>query len=130
MKKLFYLSLLSLCFLSCKKDKNTQPLNGQYTGTFRTLSEGKLVITAFNVSLRGDQFKVTKGDKMGSGLYEIGVNNQVVFRDQQPWNLEFDWNLILSGDYTYQIKADSLILTKNLNPGWPKEYQYRLKKIN
>ena len=92
-------------------------------------------MTDFDVSLTGDQFNVTKGSKIGSGSYHTGSNNQVMFQDEIPRSGEYSWNLILSGNYTYLIKGDSLILTKNLKPGGPLElieynyYQYRLKKI-
>lgn len=135
MRNLLYLFILSLCFLSCKKDKPAQQLSGDYSGNFRTLVQGKLVMTDFDVSLSGDQFKVTKGSKMGSGSYQTGSNNQVMFQDEIPRSGEYSWNLILSGNYTYLVKGDSLILTKNLKPGGPLElieynyYEYRLKKI-
>jgi len=134
MRTLLYLFILSLCFLSCKKDKSTQ-LSGEYSGTFRTLVQGKLVMSDFDVSLSGDQFKVTKGNKMGSGSYQTGSNNQLIFQDEIPRSGEYSWNLILSGNYTYQVTGDSLILTKNLKPGGPLElieynyYEYRLKKV-
>lgn len=136
MKKIFYFTLLSFFLFSCKKDENNPQLNGEYVGTFRTLVQGKLVMTDFNVSLIGDKFKVTKGNQMGSGLYETHTNNQAVFKDQNIWTADFNWNLILTGNYTYQVKGDSLILTKNLKAGGPLElieynyYQYRLKKTN
>jgi len=130
MRNLLYLFILSLCFLSCKKDNSTQQLSGDYSGTFRTLAQGKLMLTqAFDVSLTEDRFKVTKGFKMGSGSYQIGSNNQAVFQDENPWTADFNWNLLLSGNYTYQIKGDSLILTKIFEPSGSLASQYRLKKI-
>lgn len=134
MKKIYYLVLLSTILFACKKDENNPQLSGDYTGTFRTLVQGKLVMTDFDVSLTGDQFKVTKGSKMGSGSYETGSNNQVVFKDKNLWTADFNWNVILTGNYTFKVTGDSLILSKNLKPGGPLElieynyYEYRLKR--
>jgi len=88
-----------------------------------------MLTQAFDVSLTEDRFKVTKGFKMGSGSYQIGSNNQAVFQDENPWTADFNWNLLLSGNYTYQIKGDSLILTKIFEPSGSLASQYRLKKI-
>lgn len=134
MKNLIYLSVLASLLFACKKD-DTKDFNGNYSGTFRTLVNGKLVMSDFDVSLQSKQFKVTKGDKKGSGSYQSSKVNELSFTDQNMWTADFNWNVLLNGSYTTEIKGDSLILTKN-PPSGPlalpeyNYYQYRLKRIN
>ncbi|KQC01951.1 hypothetical protein [Pedobacter sp. Hv1] len=134
MKNLIYLSLLASLFFACKKD-DTKDLIGNYSGSFRTLVNGKLVMSDFDVSLQSKQFKVTKGDKKGSGSYQRSKTSELSFTDQNMWTADFNWNVLLNGTYTTEVKGDSLILTK-YPPSGPlalpeyNYYQYRLKRIN
>jgi hypothetical protein len=132
MKKLIYLAMLSISLFACKKD-DTKTFDGNYTGTFRTLVQGKLVRSDFNVSLQAKQFNVTKGDNIGSGTFQSSKTNELTFTDQIARTADFNWNVLLNGTYTAEVKGDSLILTK-YPPSGPlalpeyNYYQYRLKR--
>ncbi len=134
MKKLVYLAALIFLFSACKKE-DYEHLSGNYSGTFRIMINQKMVMSDFDLSLNATQFRVTKGYKKGSGTYSSNQKNELVFVDQNMWTADFDWNLLLSGTYTSEIKGDSLILTKYLptNPlssQLVNYYQYRLKKLD
>jgi len=134
MKKLIYLTAMIALLFACKKD-DTKTFNGNYTGTFRTLVQGSMMMSDFDVSLQSKQFKVTKGYKKGSGTYQLSKSNELTFTDQNVWTADFNWNILLNGTYTTEVKGDSLILTKYPPRGplaLPENtyYQYRLKKTN
>ncbi|MGF1923508.1 MAG: hypothetical protein ACQUHE_04970 [Bacteroidia bacterium] len=134
MKKLFYLSLLSLGLMACEKEENTAIIDGTYSGTFRTLINKKEQSTEFEVTLKDRRFVTNKGGA-GLGPFELGERNKVKFADELFYTANFDWNTILTGEYRYQIKGDSLILEKVIalptsGSDAATYYQYRLKKIN
>ncbi len=132
MKKLIYIFAIATFFFACKKD-DTKTFDGNYTGTFRTLVQGKLVMSDFDVSLQAKQFNVTKGDHKGNGTFQRNQTNELTFTDQLVRTADFNWNVLLNGTYTAEVKGDSLILTK-YPPRGPlalpeyNYYQYRLKR--
>ncbi|MES2653658.1 MAG: hypothetical protein V4663_18105 [Bacteroidota bacterium] len=133
MKKLFYLSLLTLAFTSCEKEENLPLLDGTYSGTFRTWVDKKQQISDFEVTLNDRRFVTNKGGA-GLGPFEIGPRNKVKFADELFYTANFDWNTILTGEYLYKVQGDSLILDKVIampTAGTDASvyYQYRLKKI-
>ncbi|MFD0940726.1 hypothetical protein [Pedobacter boryungensis] len=133
MKKLFFISLVAVTLLGCEKDKNAKDFKGTYIGTFRTKEDGKMVMTATELTLLNGNFEVIKGLKPGSGSFKLEDKRTVTFSDKNVWTADFDWNLILNGTYTYQALADSLILTRVLSSATPADnnyYQYRLKQVN
>ena len=133
MKKLIYLSLLTLALASCEKEENPSLIDGTYSGTFRTVVNKKQQISDFEVSLNERRFVTNKGGA-GLGPFELGPRNKVKFADELFYTANFDWNTILTGEYTYQKKGDSLILDKVIalptsGTDAATYYQYRLKKI-
>lgn len=133
MKRLIYLSLFALALSACEKEENVPLLDGTYSGTFRTLVNKKEQQTEFEVTLENRRFVTNKGGA-GLGPYEIDNKGNVKFADELFYTANFDWNTILTGDYNYQVKGDSLILdkvvaipTSGIDPAV--YYQYRLKKI-
>jgi len=118
--------------MACEKDEKRPQLDGTYAGTFRTLVNTKEKSTEFQVTLNSRRFTTEKGGT-GRGAFEIGDRNFITFADELFYTANFDWNTLLTGDYRYEQKGDSLILDKvfispaNGVPGI--YYQYRLKKI-
>lgn len=133
MKRIAYLLILSLTALGCKKEGVDSSLEGNYTGSFRTIVNGKMVKSDFDVTLNRKKFAVVNGEKKASGTFNLISNHEVNFTDKNYWTADFDMNLVLNGDYLYEIKGDSLILTKSF-PAMPYSlfmynyYQYRLKR--
>ncbi len=94
-----------------------------------------MVMNDVDLTLANTNFTVRKGPKLGNGAFVVNDSKTVVFKDKNAWTADFDWNLILNGDYSYQVKGDSLILIKNLNADPAANtiynyYQYRLKRTN
>ena len=133
MKKLIYLSLLAFALAGCEKEEKVTLLDGTYSGTFRTLANKKEQKSDFEVTLDDRRFITNKGGA-GLGPFELGTRGNVKFVDELFYTANFDWNTILTGEYTYQVKGDSLILDKVValpTSGTDPTiyYQYRLKKI-
>ncbi len=127
--------LLLLAGLAGCKKNNTKPVfNGTYSGKFTHGMEKNRATTDSEINFSGNSYTST----LGSGTFTVQKNNVISFEDKNFYTTEFDWNMILKQDYTYQIKGDSLILTKKFpqvaKPGEVKVtdwlYQYRLKKKN
>lgn len=128
---------------SCSKEE-PKLLLGQYSGSYfyQNYSLPAPVKSANDVVLnldRGNTYDsnglTSKKPAGGSGNYMILKNNAVEFTDKNIWTADFDWNLILNGRFIYELKEDSLILTRYMEPCpkcivLPSFYQYRLKRIN
>ncbi|WP_316768458.1 hypothetical protein [Pedobacter frigiditerrae] len=135
MKKLIYLLALIITFSACKKESTSNHFKGNYTGTFRTSLGTNKVITDTEITFSDNLFKVNKGAKLASGTFKINNSKTVTFEDKNIWTADFDWNLILNGSFEYEIKGDSLILSRNLNTNPASSYlypyyEYRLKRNN
>ena len=131
MKKLIYLSLAMLALSACEKEEKQTLLDGTYSGTFRTLINNKEQVSDFEVTLNDRRFVTNKGGA-GRGSFEVDERDNVKFVDELFYTANFDWNTILTGDYKYQFKGDSLILDKVFimtADRLPSNYQYRLKKV-
>ena len=136
--KNFYFLTIFLLFASCKKERETISFEGTYTGVFKAYSGSREINVPTEILFTKENFEVKTGYKAGSGNYSILNKNEAEFQDINTWTADFDWALILTGNYQYEIKGDSLILTKYKYGGScdlcqdvvRNSYQYRLKKKN
>ena len=123
--------IISFAFSGCSKnDPEIAALTGTYSGTFYYHSPSTSSSNPVAVTFSGNSYASTSNSNRipagGSGYFQVS-NQQVQFKDINIWTADFDWGLILNGNYTSQIKGDSLILNKtNLSTS----YQYRLKRTN
>ncbi len=128
---------------ACSEKLNLVVIDGNYKGLFYyippngtqvTKSEEEVTVNlnAKEYTSSGSTNRVPAG---GTGKYTVLNNNEVQFNDERVWTADFDWSLILNGNYRYEIKKDSLILTRNFEicsfcNTTKGLYQYRLKRIN
>lgn len=127
--------MLMLCW-GCKKDNAPNKLNGTYSGTFIAYSGSREINAPTEITMGEGRFQVNKGYKLGSGTYHVKNSSEVEFKDENFWTTEFDWALLLAGNYKYETKGSELILTKILNGEScflcknlaNNRYQYKLKK--
>ena len=113
----------SALLLSCddSADELVIPvLNGAYEGTFTVeyLANGQTFSNPVTVNFSGDSYSSTSGaDRFpagGNGTFEMGENS-VTFSDENFWTADFDWNLILSGEYTVTETDTQIILSATKN---------------
>lgn len=132
--QIILIAIVSFALISCNKDDDNnrnQTLNGNYNGTFTveylngdTFSNP--VQVRFNIE---NSYESSRNDNDipagGSGTYKLN-NSTIDFTDVNQWTADFDWNLILNGEYNYSINGKELILSANKNDvGF---YKYQLIK--
>ncbi|SRX72822.1 hypothetical protein [Aequorivita antarctica] len=119
--KIILIAILSLAFNSCKNDDDNnenQNLNGNYSGTFTVeYLNGDTFTNPVTVSFDGENNYQSSGDSEnipagGSGTYEKG-NSTIDFNDINIWTADFDWNLILGGEYDYLLNGNELTISAN-----------------
>jgi len=124
--------VLVLASTACTdKDKiDDTDLNGTYTGTFTVeYANGNSYSNTVTVTLNHNQYVSSTGENRipagGSGGYYL-EGNKIVFLDENLWVADFDWNLILSGEYDLQLADKSVEISAMKNGvGF---YQYKLQK--
>jgi hypothetical protein len=93
-----------------------KPLQGTFSGQFFRSGPSALA-TRSNVSLtfEGNEFSgqsdTPKYPGICHGTYTYSENT-IVFSNKCFWTAEFDWTLILGGEFNVEINGDSLILSK------------------
>jgi hypothetical protein len=132
---------------SCSDKINLSLLDGNYTGDYYYAGPGETRSiksqNSVSVNLSGKEYTSSGGVSRipagGAGEFNLVDKEEVQFNDKHVWTADFDWNLILNGRFIYELKNDSLILTRKfeicktcaIKPGMlPGSYQYRLKRTN
>ncbi|MDQ0638129.1 hypothetical protein QF042_001694 [Pedobacter sp. W3I1] len=133
--------------LGCKKSTNVDVLlDGNYTGvlvitnSIRSVPETRPI----SISLQNGKFNIAPGADTnlkpsgGKGTYTFkdGIG---YFTDEGVWTADFDWNMILNGEYDIRSSAVDLTLRKRFNvktdfsPATSYatiDYEYILKRSN
>jgi len=118
--KLIIICVLSLIFVSCNNDDEdlSQRINGTYSGTFTVeYLNGDTFTNPVTIEFTGVNNYQSSGSSDyfpagGNGSYERS-NSTIDFYDENYWTANFDWNLILSGEYDYLISDNELIISAN-----------------
>lgn len=120
---LFILIGFSMLFYSCGTDsERPQLMEGSYSGTFTRGEESSPVELTFeNGKFKGSS-EAVKFPAICNGTYRLS-GNLLEFQNACPWTAEFDWSLILSGSWNFQVNKEQLILTNSLGD------QYSLNPI-
>jgi len=137
MNKGFIICLLSLSALlvsACtdKEKADTIRLTGEYSGTFTVeYNSGDTFSNAVTVVFDGNRYTCSSGTNRipagGSGTYYID-GAKIVFMDENMWTADFDWNLILSGEYDLSATETGVEISSMKNElGF---YQYTLNSSN
>jgi hypothetical protein len=120
MQKLFYVALLLLALASCKKSKVSVPnmdLRGNYTGTFQRFGP-EFINKISNVTLNfspdkwSGQSDMAKYPALCNGTYKI-ADDKVTFLNACGWYADFDWTLILKGEYELTRQNNTVTFTKS-----------------
>ena len=112
-----YLFLL-VAITSCKEDivKETSEIEGTFTGTFIRSSPNaryapsEVTLTFSDGEFQGDS-ETVKYPAICNGTFLIEGEN-ITFSNSCPWTAEFDWTLILSGEFTYEWRGEELVIEK------------------
>jgi hypothetical protein len=130
MKKLSVLLFLLASLIACKKNEvvpgENVLLNGRYAGTFsRTAADTvnvSILFTGSDFSGTGDRLKYPA---ICNGTFLIsknGTEQTIHFSNACAWTADFDWTLILNGDYELVFNTDKKITIRRSNGYITDEY--------
>ncbi|WP_162996822.1 hypothetical protein [Mucilaginibacter kameinonensis] len=118
-----------LCFLvlivtlgaSCKKNDNQAiKLSGTYAGTFQRKVSGSGAVSNVSLSFSTDAWngesQTVKYPALSHGSFST-TGNKINFKNESVWTAEFDWSLILSGDYDIAVSGNKIIISKSYATG-------------
>jgi len=123
--------MVTTLFLSaCQEESHViSGIEGTYEGHFIRSSPtakyqpSKVILTLSNGEFRGESER-TKYPAICNGTYEV-KGNKVEFSNACVWTAEFDWTLILSGEFSAELASDELTLQRNIGSIWD---LYELKR--
>tara|TARA_R110001592_G_C12802930_1_gene717154 strand:+ start:202 stop:573 length:372 start_codon:yes stop_codon:yes gene_type:complete len=111
LNKIIPIGLLIFAF-ACNNDDSHINLNGTYIGTF----ERNGVVSNVELDLAENIFsgssEIIKYPAICSGNYS-NTSNEITFSNLCVWTAEFDWTLILDGNWTYSLNGKNLTLIKS-----------------
>ncbi|WP_323027477.1 hypothetical protein [Gelidibacter japonicus] len=110
--KILILIGLLMIISSCKNDYDSfhSEINGDYIGIFeRNENTSKVELRFDNGSFNG-QSEIAKFPAICNGTYSVS-GNTISFFNECPWTAEFDWSLILNGEWTFRLGENSLTMT-------------------
>ena len=109
-KHLSFLVLL-VAMLGCNQDEeNLQALDGAYRGIFVRDQQAVKVELSFDNGTYQGYSERYKFPALCRGTYTV-LRNKITFANDCAWTAEFDWTLILSGDWNFDLTGSLLILT-------------------
>lgn len=114
---MFFLFCLAVLIVSCKKEASTVNIpNGIYSGTFQRLTDTGGVTSNVSISIVNQtwegQSQFPKYPALCRGIYKYLDADSMYFENSCPWTAEFDWSLILSGNYKVVLSGKSLEISR------------------
>jgi len=134
-KLILLIPILLLTSLTCEREPDMIP-SGTYTGTFQrqdTFGDGEIsnvTITFSKYSWTGES-DVHNYPAIGYGSYSL-KKDKVTFDNKSQFTADFDFSLILSGDFFISINNDQVRISRDYS-GAPNDTWtdiYLLKKEN
>jgi hypothetical protein len=119
---------LTLFSVSCKKTNSDFIIHeGTYVGTFQRLTAGGGQISNVTITFSANnwtgQSQLAKYPALCHGTYKTSGADYVVFENACPWTAEFDWTLILSGEYKLNANGDTIEISRNYNGAFKDIYK-------
>lgn len=109
----FYLTVLAI---SCTRTSSSTIPDGNYSGTFQRLTDTGGLISNVSITFSGNtwtgQSEYEKYPALCHGSYAQKADS-VTFQNACPWTADFDWALILGGNYKITLSGNNLELTRS-----------------
>jgi hypothetical protein len=111
--KSFLWLTFAITMIACNKDydKIKTNVDGNYIGVFERAGNTSDVELVFNNGAWIGESEAEKFPALCNGTYSIS-GNVIAFENACVWTSEFDWTLILSGNWNYNMNGKMLVLTK------------------
>lgn len=112
--KILILFSFLIILLSCnKKNDNIEAnINGNYIGIFQRNGKSSKVEVSFKNGMFNGQSELAKFPALCEGTY-TSSGNTITFINSCVWTAEFDWTLIISGDWKVSLDDNVLIMTRS-----------------
>ena len=116
MRNLFLALILVTGLLSCNKEKFEEEIEGNYTGTFQRVSPtGFYGPQQVSLHLKDNSFSGESANARNPaichGSWEPG-SSTINFKNACMWTADFDWTLILDGEFKYELNGMHLSMWK------------------
>lgn len=126
---------LCMCLSACSDEtvQTTASLPaGTYTGTFTVqYNDNSSYSAPVSLVISGKRYSCSSGENRipagGTGTFEV-KGTQIVFSEESIWTADFDWNLILSGEYSLTVAGSQVEISNTTNSLGT--YRYRLEKAS
>jgi hypothetical protein len=105
--------------LACESEGDIHLPEGKYSGYFtRSTVDEDGVPSRVTLMFAGNTFtgnsEVPKHPAICQGTYVI-EGDKITFINNCPWTADFDWTLILSGEYVINVDGDQVKLFRDYN---------------
>lgn len=112
--KILILFGLLIAIVGCNNDDNNikANINGDYLGIFERNGNTSNVELTFNNGTYNGQSEIEKFPALCNGTYAIS-GSTITFANDCAWTAEFDWSLILSDKWNFNLNNNILIITKS-----------------
>jgi hypothetical protein len=115
MKAFFLVAFLTLWLFSCEKE-DAASVSGNYSGVFfRSSPTGTWTESQVSLHLNANSFSGQSSDArypaICHGSWTSG-DETIEFSNACIWTADFDWTLILDGEYKFELKGDHLKIWK------------------
>jgi hypothetical protein len=134
MRQILSMTIVVFVALSaCKKDKNNVRIQpGTYKGTFARVGAARWeppaqVTLTFTGNQYNGQATVQQYPALCNGTFSVN-GSTVNFENACMWTADFDWTLILDGDYEIATSGDSLFITRGYKGIVYQQDTYKLKR--
>ncbi len=113
--KILIIVTLLFVLISCSKNDAEAEIPQNTNGNFIGIFERNGVTSNVQLNLTSGTFNgqstTQKFPALCNGTYII-TSNTITFEDKCVWAAEFDWTLILNGEWNYVMNGNILTLTK------------------
>lgn len=116
---------LALLTGSCKKENNQPPVpEGTYTGTFQRIGGPVSNVTlTFSGNSWSGQSDTPQYPAICQGSYSSTIEGDIVFEQDCFWTANFDWSLILNGEFDFTLNGRDIELVKTYASGMRDVYR-------
>ena len=114
MKVKLFLVIALITLTNCTTNSEFTPdyVSGNYLGVFERNGETSTVEIRFIDGTFIGESEIEKFPAICNGVYST-EDNRITFTNNCIWTADFDWSLILSGEWTFSRNRSELLLFKS-----------------
>jgi len=118
MRKWLFIAVVLTGIGGCSKEKFEKEIEGNYSGTFqRVAPTGLYPQQQVSLNLKDNSYSGQSGNArqpaICHGNWKAGYRT-ITFDNGCAWTADFDWTLILDGEFKYELKGTHLKMWKTI----------------